>query len=327
MYSKDDMILWSMIGSMVIDVGRLEVLAFSPEHLFRVFRKSSESGVNVFKGNYKEVLEIINELKDGVEKDKIKNLFGDFKTLRDLKNGIQKEKELMEAKNIKMSTYFCADYPVKLRECKTPPFVLYYKGKSLENDMLKESIAIVGTRNPEDEKIEQFTEEIVKNIKDKVRYNISGLALGCDSIGHRISMKYGVKNIAILGQGLGTDIYPKENLVLSEKILETSGTLLTEIPPSLSVRGVYLLGRNRLQAYLTEELLVLESGNKGGTISTIKTAFSEKRKVYIRNIKKNQTMFTLKNISKLTFISCYSDMEIIKILTGRPATSFTFKFS
>ncbi|MGL5203122.1 DNA-processing protein DprA [Cetobacterium sp.] len=329
MYSKDDMILWSMIGAMVVDVGRLEVLAFSPESLFKIFKKSSQLGINVFKENYKDVLEIIDELKDGVEKEKIKNLFGDFKTLRDLKSGVEKEKNLMEINGIKMSTYFCSDYPQKLRECKIPPFVLYYKGKPLENNLLIDSISIVGTRNPEDDKINQFTEEIVKNLKEKVelKYNISGLALGCDTIGHKITMKYGVRNIAILGQGLATEIYPKENQSLSKEILENEGTLLSELPPSLNVRGIYLLGRNRLQAYLTEELLVLETGNKGGTITTIKTAFSEKRKVYIRNIKKNQTMFTLKNISKLTFISCYSDMEIIKILTGKPATLFTFQFS
>ncbi|WP_047381330.1 DNA processing protein DprA [Cetobacterium sp. ZWU0022] len=327
MYSKDDMILWSMIGSMIVDVGRLEVLAFSPEYLFKVFRRSSELGVNVFKESYKDVLEIINELKDGVEKEKIKNLFGDFKILRDLKNGIQKEKNLMEKENIKMCTYFCSDYPEKLRLCKTPPFVLYYKGKPLDNDFLTDSISIVGTRNPEDEKIIQFTEEIVRNLKQKLRYNISGLALGCDTIGHKITMEHEIKNIAILGQGLGTEIYPKENLELSKEILENEGTLVSELPPSIGVRGIYLLARNRLQAYLAEELLVLETGNKGGTITTIKAAFLEKRKVYIRNIKKNQTMFTLKNISKLTFISCYSDMEIIKILTAKPATLFTFKFS
>ena len=73
MYSKDDMILWSMIGSMVIDIGKIEVLAFSPEYLFRIFKKSSELGVNILNENYNEVLEVIGTLKDGMEKEKIKN--------------------------------------------------------------------------------------------------------------------------------------------------------------------------------------------------------------------------------------------------------------
>ena len=72
MYSKDDMILWSMIGSMVINVGKIDILAFSPEYLFRIFKKSSELGINILNGNYNEALEIINILKDGAEKEKIK---------------------------------------------------------------------------------------------------------------------------------------------------------------------------------------------------------------------------------------------------------------
>ncbi|MGL6167750.1 MAG: DNA-processing protein DprA, partial [Fusobacteriaceae bacterium] len=284
MYSKDDMILWSMINSMVLDVGRLEVLAFSPENLFQVFKKSRELGINIFKENYKDTLEVLNSLKDNPEKEKIRNLLCDFKLLRSLKKGVDSEKIIIAEKNIKMMTYFCSSYPEKLRSCKIPPYVLYYKGEDIDSEKLNFSIGIVGTRYPEGEGIYEFTEEIIKNLKAELQYNISGLAIGCDSIGHNITLNYKIKNIAILGEGLGREIYPKENSDLSERILNCGGTLLSEIPPSLSVKGVYLLQRNRLQAYLTKDLLVLETGNKGGTITTIKAAFSEKRKVYIRNI-------------------------------------------
>lgn len=327
MYSKDDMILWSIINSMVVDIGKLEVLAFSPEYLFKVFKKSSELGINIFKENYKDSLEVIDSLKDSPEKEKIKILFSDFKLLRGLKKEVESEKKIMEEENIGMTTYFCQDYPEKLRSCKIPPYVLYYKGEKIESEKLCSSICIVGTRFPEGEGITEFAEEIVKNLKDKLYYNISGLAIGCDSIGHNITLDYKIKNIAILGEGLGREIYPKENNDLSKRILKSRGTLLSEIPPSVSVKSIYLLQRNRLQAYLGEELLVLETGNKGGTITTIKTAFSEKRKVYIRNIKKNHSSFTIRNISKLTFITSYSDMEIIKILTAKPATLFSYSFS
>ncbi|MGL4946571.1 MAG: DNA-processing protein DprA [Cetobacterium sp.] len=327
MYSKDDMILWSMISSMVVDIGKLEVLAFSSETLFKVFKKSSELGINLFKEDCKDNSEVIETLKEGLEKEKIKNLFGDFKLLKSLKREIESEKSIVERENIKMVTYFCQSYPEKLRKCKVPPFVLYFKGAEIISEKLEDAISIVGTRVPEGEGINEFAEEIVRNLKNKIYYNISGLANGCDSIGHNISLKHGIKNIAILGEGLGSEIYPKENSELAKKILEKGGTLLSEIPPSVKVRGVYLLGRNRLQAYLCDELLVLETGNKGGTITTIKAAFGEKRKIYIRNIKKNHSNFTIKNIKKLTFITSYSDMEIIKILTAKPATLFTYSFS
>lgn len=327
MYSKDDMILWSMIGSMVIDIGKIEVLAFSPEYLFRIFKKSSELGVNILNENYDEVLEVIGTLKDGMEKEKIKNFFGDFRLLQNLRKQIEKEKEVMEKNEIKFITYFCSNYPKKLRKYKIPPFVLYYKGRELDEDNLEKSICIVGTRKPESQGIEEFTEELVKNMKADLKYNISGLALGCDFIGHKITLKYGIKNIAVLGQGLGSEIYPKEHIDLAKEILGNGGTIVSEIPPSLKIKGVYLLQRNRLQAYLAEELLILETGRKGGTMTTLKVAFLEKKRVYIRNIKINQTVFNLKNISKVTFISSYSDIKLIKILTSKPNTLFTFEFS
>lgn len=327
MYSKNDMILWSMIGSMVINIGKIDVLAFSPEYLFRVFKKSSELGINILNGNYNEVLEVINTLKDGAEKERLKVFFSDFKMLKTLRKQIDEEKKLMDEKDIKFITYFCSNYPKKLKECKTPPFVLYYMGKELDENDLYNSICIVGTRKPQDNSIEGFTEEIIKNMKKDLKYNISGLALGCDFIGHKISLKYGVKNIAILGQGLGSEIYPEEHVVLANEILEKGGTIISEIPPSLKVKGIYLLQRNRLQVYLTEELLILETGKKGGTITTLKVAFSEKKRIYIRNIKIDQTIFNMKNISKVTFINSYSDINLIKILTSKPNTLFTFEFS
>lgn len=327
MYSKDDMILWSMMSSMVVNIGKIEILAFSPDYLFKIFKTSSEMGINVFKEDYKKVLEIVEILKEGIEKEKIKIFFGDFKLLKSLKNQVIKEKKIMEENEIKLITYFCPNYPSKLRECKNPPFVLYCKGSELESCNLDESISIVGTRKPQEEGIVQFTEMLIKNLKNELKYNISGLAIGCDTIGHEITLKYNIKNIAILGQGLGTEIYPKENFHLAQNILNKGGILISEVPPSLKVKGIYLLQRNRLQAYLTKELLVLESGKKGGTITTLKAAFSEKRRVYVRNVKINHTIFNMKNITKVTFISSYSDIDLIKVLTTKPNTLFTFQFS
>ncbi len=321
------MILWSMVSSMVINIGKIEVLAFSSNYLFKIFKKSSEMGINLFTSSYSEKIEIINMLKDGSEKEKLKVFFGDFQMIRNLKLQLLEEKKIIEKKQIKISTYYCPDYPKKLREVKTPPYVLYYKGVLPKDKELKTAISIVGTRYPEDLSVVQFTEEIVEYLKKSVEYNVSGLAKGCDFIGHQITLKKGLKNIAVLGQGLGGEVYPSENKMLAEEIIEKKGAIISEIPPSLGVKGVYLLRRNRIQVYLAEEVFVLESGKKGGTITTIKNAFEEQKKVYIRNLKRNYSIFNLKNIKKVTFISNSSDMEYIKILTGKPHTLFTFEYS
>ena len=271
MYTKEDMILWSMINSLVVDIGKMEVLAFSPEYLFKVFQKSIELKNDDFEVNYKEKVAVLNHIEDCKDKEKIENLFGDEELLKSLELQVKEEKKMMLDKDIKFSTYFCLDFPTKLKKGKEPPYVIYYKGMLPKDIMLNEAISIVGTRYPDSKGIYEFTKEIIENLKERIHYNISGLALGSDTIGHEVCLEEGIKNIAILGQGLGTELYPLENKVLEQKILENKGAIVSELPPSIGVKAIYLLRRNRLQVYFADDILVLETGNKGGTITDRKS--------------------------------------------------------
>lgn len=312
LYSDEEMLLWSIIGALTTPISKFETLKFSPNILFKFFKFSLKYNINVFKNDYKNLIYLIDCLDSEKEKVKLKLFFLDKNNFDSLNKQLKKEKYLMETNNIKYYTYFSKNYPLKIKNYKIPPFVLYYIGNFPSENTLQYSLSIVGSRLIEDYSSNyNFLEQLIKKSNDEIIYNVSGLASGCDTIGHILTMKYDIKNIAILGYGLASDIYPKENLELSNLILKKDGLLLSELPPSSNIKPIYLLQRNRLQIYLSNYLLVLETTPKGGTIKTIKFAFQENKLVFIRKTSKNYALITKSNKSKLHFITNYSDIKKI----------------
>ena len=300
MYTEKEMLLWSLICAKTKSVGRLEVFQISPLKLFNIFKKSCEIKVNLFIISYSEKEKFFNENNIEIN-EVIFNIFFDEDYRNHLLKQVSSELDIMKKKGIKFITYFSKDYPLCLKDSSLPPFVVYYCGFFPSERDLKRSLAIIGTRTPLEKNIKIFTEKLALNLKEKIVYNISGLAQGCDTIGHIETLKVGIKNLAILGQGLATTTYPKTNSLLLEKILERKGAIISEIPPSISIKPIYLLQRNRLQVYFSEEIIVLETGSKGGTIQTLKFAFKEKKRVFFRDIGRNRETVIKNNLKKIGF--------------------------
>lgn len=299
MYSNEEMILWSLIYSKTKSTGKFEFFRISPTKLFKIFKESCNQNLNLFKLSFSQKENFFKEIAIDITED-IFNIF--FENIDRLNAQLSKEIEVIKNHKISYITYFSDTYPLSLKNSSLPPFVIFYKGILPKESEIEKSIAIIGTRTPKEKDIENFTEKLLLNLKDRIIYNVSGLAEGCDEIGHRISLKLDVKNIAVLGQGLATSIYPQNNLSIYIQILENNGIVLSEIPPSISVKPIYLLYRNRLQVYFSKEIIVLETGIKGGTIQTLKFAFKEKRKIYFRNTTTHKALFGKKYQNKVNFI-------------------------
>ena len=159
---------------------------------------------------------------------------------------------------------------------------IFVKGNLPSNEELEKSFAIVGTRKPSKEGID-FARDIGQYLSKNNIYNISGLALGIDTVGHNMSLQ---KTGAILGQGLDLEIYPRENIKLAEMILENNGFLLSELIPQTEISLFSLIKRDRLQSALTSGIIIAETGIKGGTVNTFKYAREQKKKIFISEINK-----------------------------------------
>ena len=190
------------------------------------------------------------------------------------------KKELEENKNKKINiiTIFDDNYPSKLYTISDPILYLYYYGNiSLLNDL---SVAVIGTRHPSIESIEK-TKIITKELANKYTI-IGGLALGIDTIGHQTAIECGGKTIAVLPSSID-DIQPKSNKDLAKNIISSNGLLVTEYPVGTKLSNFNYAKRDRIQAALSDVIIVPEAKENSGTMIAIKKAYSENKKVYQLN--------------------------------------------
>lgn len=147
----------------------------------------------------------------------------------------------------------------------------------------KSSLAIIGTRNPNEAGIKAadfFASEFASygvNI-------ISGLALGCDSIAHEAALSVNGSTTAILAGGLDS-IYPKENRGLAERILCAGGLLISENPVFTQTNKYNLVARDRIQAALGDATLVIQTGVSGGTMHAAKATLSAGKPLFVVDYK------------------------------------------
>jgi DNA processing protein len=189
-----------------------------------------------------------------------------------------------EKEDIGIITYFDEIYPEILKQCKDeqgkldPPLVLYYRGNL--GALKLPSIAIIGTREPTPNgkrAAEFFAAEFAKR-----GFNVvSGLAIGCDSGGHRGALSVKGITTAFLANGLDWDsIYPKENLKLAQSIVSQGGLLLSEYHIGQSCGRYGLVARDRLQAGLSIATLVIQTGIKGGTMHAVNATLSSNKVLF-----------------------------------------------
>lgn len=167
-------------------------------------------------------------------------------------------------------------YPDRLKMISDPPLLLYVKGNEELLDA-RYSIAIVGTREPTNFGIRAGF-KLSSLIADEGFVIVSGLAKGCDTVGHLGCLEVNGKTIAVLAGGLDK-IYPSENTALAERILECGGCLVSEHSVGIRPRANFFVERDRIQSGLSQAVIVLETGIKGGTLHTVGFAIQQNRVV------------------------------------------------
>ena len=271
MYSKEELLIFSFINSNYdISIQNLT---------YKIFNFSNKENINFFKLNRIEKIEF---LKSFFSENNIEKIINIFDRINLYKIEVEKIIKNCEEKNIKIFYYSYENYPKNLINIKESPYIIFVKGNLPIDEELEKSFAIVGTRKPSKEGI-NFAGDIGSYLSKNNIYNISGLALGIDTVGHNMSLQ---KTGAILGQGLDLEIYPRENIKLAEMILENNGFLLSELIPQTEVSLFSLIKRDRLQSALTSGIIIAETGIKGGTVNTFKYAREQKKKIFISDINK-----------------------------------------
>ncbi len=192
--------------------------------------------------------------------------------------------EKLHKNNVWFWTIDEENYPKLLKEISDSPFVLYYKynGTDRERTLSLQknvNIAVVGSR-----KISSYgrrvTSEIITGFCGNKVTIVSGLALGVDACAHAAAIENKICTIAVLGCGLDI-IYPRENIALSERILETGGYIFSEVPLGRWVtRGIFP-ARNRIISGMSRAVIVTEAAQASGSLITASYALEQGRDVFV----------------------------------------------
>lgn len=133
-------------------------------------------------------------------------------------------------------------------------------------------LAVVGSRaaTPYGKKV---CTELIQGLAGYPVSIISGLALGIDAIAHKAALDAGLHTIAVPGSGLSSNaIYPRTNANLAKEILTKGGALISEHEPDHKARIEDFPSRNRIMVGLSHAVLVIEAGEKSGTLITARLA-------------------------------------------------------
>lgn len=176
-------------------------------------------------------------------------------------------------------------FPVINRKIKNngdKPYLLFYKGNLQLLSDLNKNVAVIGLTNPDD-KIAKREYDVVKRLTTSDLVIVSGLANGCDSIAHKACLAMSGKTIAILPTQI-SKIYPAENKILAEEIVEKGGLLISEYYKEAASRYEAInrfIQRDRLQAMFSKAIIMVASYRKGEGDSGSRHAMEAARKYEI----------------------------------------------
>ena len=170
------------------------------------------------------------------------------------------------------------EIPKQLLEIPEPPEKLFVRGvlPSIETKLL----CVVGSRKYSNYG-KDICEELIGGLTEYDIAIISGLALGIDAIAHKSALNAGLKTIAVPGSGISDDVlYPATNQPLAREILASGGALLSEFEPDFRATVWSFPKRNRIMAGLCDAVLIIEAGERSGTLITARLALDYNRDVF-----------------------------------------------
>ena len=188
---------------------------------------------------------------------------------------VEKELSLLRGVGGEIITLKDEGYPKRLRDIYDPPALLYVRGELKGEDEL--AVAVVGSR-----KTSPYGRWITEKVSQELARHgvtiVSGMARGIDSLAHWGAISGGGRTVAVLGCGIDV-VYPSENRNLFTKIID-HGAILSEFPMGSPPEGGHFPKRNRIISGLSVGVVVVEAGERSGSLITAGYALEQGRDVF-----------------------------------------------
>jgi DNA processing protein len=167
-----------------------------------------------------------------------------------------------------------AAYPPALTAIVDPPPVLWTRGSRAALE--RPAVAIVGSRAASPYALD-VAERLAADLAARGLAIVSGLARGVDSAAHRGALSAGGSTVAVLGCGADI-IYPKEHAPLARAI-EPDGLIISELIPGTRPLPQFFPQRNRIISGLSRAVVIVEAGERSGSLITARCALEQGRDV------------------------------------------------
>jgi DNA processing protein len=177
---------------------------------------------------------------------------------------------------ISIVPYGSPGYPALLSATPDPPAMLFVRGAAgcLTGGR---NVAVIGSRRSS-----LYGRRVARSISRELASAgvtvVSGLARGIDSEAHEGALDAGGETAAVLGSGVDV-IYPPEHTKLARRV-EAAGALVSEYVPGTRPERFNFPARNRIISGLSLGVVVVEAGERSGTMITVGTALDQGREVF-----------------------------------------------
>ena len=167
-------------------------------------------------------------------------------------------------------------YPPLLNQIYDPPATLYVLGDANLSD--ERCFSIVGSRRCTRDG-ERAAREFGETLAREGVTIVSGMARGIDTCAHEGALLGLGKTIAVLGCGADI-VYPPENQLLYNRILDNGGAIVSEYTPGTQPLPKHFPLRNRIISGLSRGTLVVEGAERSGAMITVNDALDQNRDVF-----------------------------------------------
>ena len=185
--------------------------------------------------------------------------------------------DIYNSKGFSVTGFSSPEYPDYLRNIYNPPAVLFYKG-DIECLNRMPAITIVGARRSSNQSL-MIAERISSELAQNGFVIVSGFARGTDIHSHLGAIRAGCPTVCVMGCGLDID-YPKENFIYRDSVLKNGGVFISEYPLGTPPLQQNFPKRNRILSGVSRGVVIVEAGEKSGSLITAELAVEQNREVF-----------------------------------------------
>jgi DNA processing protein len=169
-------------------------------------------------------------------------------------------------------------YPTNLHMIYNRPPFIWVKGQLTTEDF--RAIAVVGSRQATDSGLARAS-QLARELVEAGVTVLSGLARGIDTAAHTASLEVeSGRTVAVLGQGLLTSLYPKENAGLADQICQR-GALVSQFWPDAPPRQMNFPMRNVVMSGMAMGTVVVEASATSGAKMQARLALEHGKRLFL----------------------------------------------